>query len=227
MKNSSSMKKIFCFAILFVSVNASAAGFDCTKASTTTEHMICENKVLSELDSVMSNLYQNKKDNELKQIQQNWIKTKRANATTVDELNKLYEDHILFLSGYKIKTERYIAETKENSQKLKVKKTNESGRLQLSDFENEFIMYNGIEYSTKNRDMDRQNYVLVCTESMMVDLMSIWRKDSVKKNQSREFNRLRNNLYNGLWNMTVDNIDSQINTQRMRDTCKLLISGNR
>lgn len=218
------IKKFFYFSILSVSLNVSAAGFDCLKASTAVEHMICDNKALSALDSAMTNLYQSKKDNNLKEIQRGWIKTKRDSAKSVDELNTLYAEHIQFLSEYA----KLANQINENNNTVKQPKpTVTKGKLQLSDFRNDFISVDGNEYSTQYQDMNRSNYVLRCADAMMIDVMNIWRKDSAKKNETREFSRLRNNVYNGLWNMTVDNIDSKVNTQEMRTICDLLVAGNR
>ncbi|WP_025119552.1 MULTISPECIES: hypothetical protein [unclassified Serratia (in: enterobacteria)] len=218
------IKKFFYFSILSVSLNVSAAGFDCLKASTAVEHMICDNKALSALNSAMTNLYKSKKDNNLKEIQRGWIKTKRDSAKSVDELNMLYAEHIQFLSEYT----KVANQINENNNSVKQPKpTVTKGKLQLSDFSNDFISVDGNEYSTQYQDMNRSNYVLRCADAMMIDVMNIWRKDSAKKNETREFSRLRNNVYNGLWNMTVDNIDSKVNTQEMRTICDLLVAGNR
>jgi uncharacterized protein len=218
------IKKFFYFSILSVSLNVSAAGFDCLKASTAVEHMICDNKALSALDSAMTNLYQSKKDNNLKEIQRGWIKTKRDSAKSIDELNTLYAEHIQFLSEY-VEPANHNNENQSAMKQSKPVAT--KGKLQLSDFSNDFISVDGNEYSTQYQDMNRSNYVLRCADAMMIDVMNIWRKDSAKKNETREFSRLRNNVYNGLWNMTVDNIDSKVNTQEMRTICDLLVAGNR
>ncbi|WP_447881969.1 lysozyme inhibitor LprI family protein [Serratia fonticola] len=224
MENIPMIKKFFYFSILSVSLNVSAAGFDCLKASTAVEHMVCDNTALSALDSAMTNLYQSKKDNNLKEIQRGWIKTKRDSAKSVDELNILYAEHIQFLSEYA----KVANQINENNKTVKQPKpTVIKGKLQLSDFSNDFISVDGNEYSTQYQDMNRSNYVLRCADAMMIDVMNIWRKDSAKKNETREFSRLRNNVYNGLWNMTVDNIDSKVNTQEMRTICDLLVAGNR
>ncbi|WP_370592719.1 lysozyme inhibitor LprI family protein, partial [Serratia sp. ASV30] len=220
MENIPMIKKFFYFSILSVSLNVSAAGFDCLKASTAVEHMVCDNTALSALDSAMTHLYQSKKDNNLKEIQRGWIKTKRDSAKSVDELNTLYAEHIQFLSEYA----KVANQINENNNTVKQPKpTVIKGKLQLSDFSNDFISVDGNEYSTQYQDMNRSNYVLRCADAMMIDVMNIWRKDSAKKNETREFSRLRNNVYNGLWNMTVDNIDSKVNTQEMRTICDLLV----
>jgi uncharacterized protein len=222
------MKNFCCLAILSVSINVSAAGFDCSKAATSVEHMICDNKVLSNLDSAMSNLYYSKKDSNLKEVQLDWVKTKRNNAQSVDELSTLYAEHIQFLSEYTTKINEHNIENKPvEASKPVNEENNSSGRLKLSDFENEFINFDGMEYSTRYKEMNKSNYVLLCADVMMIDLMNGWRKDSAKKNQSGEFSRLRGNLYNGLWNMTVDNIESKVNTREMRMICDMLNAGNR
>ena len=62
--------------ILALSVSsATAASFDCRKASTDIEHEICDDPVLSELDAEMGRLYHKAKDIPgMKQEQHDWIK---------------------------------------------------------------------------------------------------------------------------------------------------------
>lgn len=228
------IKRTCYLAILAISIDASAAGFDCSKASTAVEKMICNHRALSDLDSAMSNLYNSKKDDKLKVIQLDWIKNKRNNAHSTDELNTLYAEHIQFLSTYAAKTDKYDSEGKlvdasrpVEARQSVAKEKDKSDKLQLSDFENEFISVDGMEYSTRYQEMNKSNYVIRCTDAMMIDVMNAWRKDSAKKNKSREFSRLRKNLYNGLWNVTVDNIESKVNTREMRMICDLLSAANR
>lgn len=228
------IKRTGFLAVLAISIDANAAGFDCSKASTSIEKMICNDRILSDLDSAMSNLYSSKKNDKLKEIQLDWIKNKRNLAHSSDELRALYAEHIQFLSTYVDKTNNYDSENKSEgvskpmeSRKSIAKEKIGSDSLQLSDFENEFISIDGMEYSTGYREMNKSNYVILCADAMMIDVMNSWRRSSAKKNQSREFSRLRKNIYNGLWNATVDNIESKVNTQNMRMVCDLLIAANR
>ena len=184
--------------------------------------MICENTALSNLDSALSNLYEAKKDNRLKEIQRDWIKRKRNNAKSVDELNMLYAEQIQFISKYSSQNKEFKSETN-----TKHENTSKEKGLQLSDFSNEVITLDGMQYSTRYQDMNKSSYVLRCTEAILVDQMNIWKKDSIKKNKRQEFSRLRGNIYNGLWNATADKIESGINTQQVRNICDLMIAGNR
>ncbi|WP_288443604.1 hypothetical protein [uncultured Serratia sp.] len=228
------IKRTGFLAVLALSLDANAAGFDCSKASTSIEKMICSDGILSDLDSAMSNLYSSKKDDKLKEIQLDWIKNKRNLAHSSDELRALYAEHIQFLSTYVDKTNNYDSENKSEgvSKPVESRKpiTNEKGGpdgLQLSDFENEFISINGMEYSTRYQEMNKSNYVIRCADAMMIDVMNSWRSNSAKKNQIRDFSRLRKSIYNGLWNAIVDDIESKVNTQQMRMVCDLLIAANR
>lgn len=72
------IKRTGFLAVLAISIDANAAGFDCSKASTSIEKMICNDRILSDLDSAMSNLYSSKKDDKLKEIQLDWIKNKET-----------------------------------------------------------------------------------------------------------------------------------------------------
>jgi len=68
------MKNIYVLSVLFAcslgsATHLSAASFDCSKASSTNEKLICANKNLSQLDEQYSELYrQARKDPALKNL---------------------------------------------------------------------------------------------------------------------------------------------------------------
>ncbi|WP_311748465.1 hypothetical protein [Proteus columbae] len=210
------LKQLILFSFLTLSFNTYSASFNCSKAQTTIEEMICKTEVLSNLDSSMASLYKEKKDNRLIELQKVWLSNVRNKATTVDELTVLYSERIKFLSEY-------------NPEKLKINNQSSnrnSDKLKLSDFYSDSIVVNGFSYSTKYKDLDKTNYILKCTELMMIDLMNIWKKDAIKNNHLSEYNRLKNNIYNGLWNATSDRLERQFSDPRMKATCDLLINNS-
>jgi Uncharacterized protein conserved in bacteria, putative lipoprotein len=89
------MKKIFILFALILSSVASAASFDCSKASTNTELAICENQQLSILDEIMALSYRQlmKEVNDKEQLKTDQLaflaKNKRCNGN-VDCLKQNY-----------------------------------------------------------------------------------------------------------------------------------------
>ncbi|MER1774784.1 lysozyme inhibitor LprI family protein, partial [Proteus mirabilis] len=114
------LKKLILVSFLTLSFNTYSASFDCSKAKTSIEEMICKTEVLSNLDSSMASLYKEKKDSKLIELQKVWLSNVRNKATTVDELTVLYSERIKFLSEYnpeKLKINNQLSNR--NSDKLK------------------------------------------------------------------------------------------------------------
>ncbi len=90
--------------IAALSGSLQAASFDCTKAATSVEKMICSNPTVSQLDSELGSAYQvvvksadNK--NEIKRLQRAWLKNERNLCKDVACLIQIYQDRINFLSS--------------------------------------------------------------------------------------------------------------------------------
>ncbi len=90
---------IFCIAILFffsntllVSNTASAASFDCTKASSQVEKLICSDRELSDLDSKLGNIYRPKASASPSLVtdQKQWLRQQRNLCKTIDCLRAAY-----------------------------------------------------------------------------------------------------------------------------------------
>lgn len=104
-----SSKRSFCLitSVLFLiqshSFSALAASFDCKKATTTAEKMICSNTSLSRLDEELAKVYlqtlASVPDHEiLKREQRDWVKKKRNQCTSVDCLSSNYRIRITALT---------------------------------------------------------------------------------------------------------------------------------
>ncbi|CNK60271.1 hypothetical protein WFQ12_07585 [Yersinia enterocolitica] len=227
-KNITMLKSTLVLTLSILTFNAHGASFDCSKASTQVEALICQTSVLNDLDSTMANIYRSKVDSTLKELQKNWIKDVRNNAQTVDELTKVYIERVKFLSEYSAVENKNEPNLNASENKPRLSKTEKnSGKLELSDFSEKFITVDGMEYSTQHREFNKPNFILLCTEAIMVDLMNTWKKDAIKNNQVSEFRQLKENVYNGLWNSTADKLESQITNPRMKAMCELMIAGNR
>lgn len=76
------IKKLIFILIFFIGANSQAAGFDCLKASTNVEKLICGSEVLNKLDEENTNLFNQIKNNQIDSSllvndQRNWLKMYR------------------------------------------------------------------------------------------------------------------------------------------------------
>lgn len=101
------MKRITPFILLSLAVlpTAQAASFDCVKAASTIDELICSDNVLSKLDETLNNSYQyaiNQKVDKQKLIkeQRQWLKGVRNACHEIDCLRIAYKTRIHYLSQY-------------------------------------------------------------------------------------------------------------------------------
>jgi len=91
----------YLFGILALALPVHAASFDCAKASTKVEHLICDNPEISKLDEELNTVYiaalQNKtKANMVKQAQKQWLKV-RNTCTDAECVMRAYETRVMSL----------------------------------------------------------------------------------------------------------------------------------
>ena len=79
--------------IASVSFSAQAASFDCSKASTKVEKLICSDALVSDLDSSLNKVYNSIKEKPVED-QRAWIKNVRNKQTTVEGLAYVYASRI-------------------------------------------------------------------------------------------------------------------------------------
>lgn len=90
---------MFCASVLFaVAVPAQAASFDCAKAGTEVDHIICDTPEISKLDDELYPAYkaalQDKaKEKQIRQEQKQWLKN-RSNCTDADCVKLAYEKRL-------------------------------------------------------------------------------------------------------------------------------------
>ncbi len=109
------MKACLLFVVLplCIAVNVQAASFDCAKASTKVEHLICDNLEISRLDDELSASYKTalqdeKRAESIRQAQKEWLK-ERNSCADADCVKKAYGTRLQALttstgnitSGYK------------------------------------------------------------------------------------------------------------------------------
>ena len=98
------MNKLFFISLGLFSAAANSAGFDCSKAATLREILVCESEVLSKLDDSLNNAYNYQISNfpdesiQVKQSQRDWLKSLKVCELdgTLDEncLIQQYKDRI-------------------------------------------------------------------------------------------------------------------------------------
>jgi uncharacterized protein len=86
-------------SVLLLLTTAHAASFDCEKARSKVEKLICSDKKLSRLDETLNKAYQKAlKRNDIKkvvlEIQRSWLKSVRDTCRNSDCIRKLYESRI-------------------------------------------------------------------------------------------------------------------------------------
>lgn len=101
--------QLICMAgALLIAQSAGAASFDCAKASTKVEHIICDTPEISKLDEELNAAYKNALQDEkqaatIRQAQKQWMKERNA-CGEVDCLVKAYRERIGELNATKIQT---------------------------------------------------------------------------------------------------------------------------
>ena len=128
-----------------------AASFNCSKASSKVEVMICSDQELSILDDNLNKMYKqtlNTTDDKeyLKSEQIKWIKT-RNKCITVDCLKKSYDDRILNLTNYK------LGDKDNNSSKIEEKSLNYSKKYAGVKFGDNINNYKEYSYGPNFFDM--------------------------------------------------------------------------
>lgn len=98
-----SLHLISILAIILLPSGIFAASFDCIKARTEVEKMICANNKLSNLDEKMAAAYQvalqdGRRINHIQQVQKRWLK-ERNGCLDVDSLKRAYQSRLQELSG--------------------------------------------------------------------------------------------------------------------------------
>ncbi|MCG9758369.1 MULTISPECIES: lysozyme inhibitor LprI family protein [Pseudoalteromonas] len=100
MKGICSLRYLSAISLVAVSLNVNSASFDCGKARTHVEKMICSEDNISRLDRDLSSAYKaaNKlSSTSLKQGQRDWLKNTRNKCKTTSCLEKVYKERVSML----------------------------------------------------------------------------------------------------------------------------------
>lgn len=112
-------------ALLFIPSLTNAAGFDCRKASTLVEQLICRDKKLSVLDDQMAATFKSSKTvsddpERLRFEQRRWIENTRDACTSLDCLYNAYDSRLAELSSGGIRTQDASKPGKRNTSSSEV-----------------------------------------------------------------------------------------------------------
>lgn len=127
---------VFLFLLLISPLETLAAGFDCTKAGTKLERLICDDLELSAADDRVSLLFKQilkkSKDREsLRQAQREWLKKRNAFQDR-EALLKIYNDRVIELQDPVLVPIRSVAST--CPQFLKRNDIDDVSKCQVSEF---------------------------------------------------------------------------------------------
>jgi uncharacterized protein len=113
-KTMSSLKCILClFGSMAMSLTVQAASFDCAKAQSKVEHLICDNPDISKLDEALSAAYKTAirdktKAETIKQAQKGWV-LMRNNCADAECVKWTYQTRISVLSGKPTQTKATLS----------------------------------------------------------------------------------------------------------------------
>lgn len=223
---------IFISIFNFFSFKAIGASFDCNKAFTSIEKMICNDNVLSSLDTSMALLYEEKKDKNLIKSQRNWIKNIRNKTSSINDLTIEYSNRINYLANYRASNTNNSVDNSQNVPP-KVKEENNitdnsrGAYPKIKDYANDFVVIQGIPYSTTRTDTNTTGNIMRCAEILTMDLMMIARKQAENENSLKEFVRYKDRIYTASWNFNIDQLEKDINNPEVIFMCNLLIQGSR
>jgi uncharacterized protein len=112
------MIRFFVLISLLLSTTAQAASFDCTKAGTTVEHMICDNPEISKLDDELAKEFQKASrvvssvnQEQFKVNQRYWLK-ERNQCADVACLREKYKERVTFFLDVEASAARFSSSKK-------------------------------------------------------------------------------------------------------------------
>lgn len=183
--------------IIFISESLFAAGFDCNKAETQVEKMICSNPFIGELDDRLNHLYEKAKSSENKKeiiakIRE-WLKSERNQCQTEVCLQNAYNNFFPKLElavkenieedSEKNKNvtnnnleEKYPYYTRTNNNNQDKKDTKESNNIENIDApnKNQKNEYQNFEQDNSKNNKDKHQEIAVDSKPKADDYTSWW-----------------------------------------------------
>lgn len=217
------MRFVFPSLLLFVSCSSMAASFDCSKASTDVEHMICDNPTISSFDDDMAKAYKaalNRNPDDvavIRKLQRDWLKMRDGIKDKV-ELSLAYQFQILGMnnlvpddeagkgddSSSHDRKQDESSNNEEQSSPRKVKKNNSKKHIPtLEDYLKPYVNINGDYVSTTDL-VDGNPNLVVCASTVANDVVNMNKQEAIKNNQVDLFFQVKDRIHTASTNATYD-----------------------
>jgi len=201
MKYLSSFALKFCMLILTFMTSSYAASFDCAKAGTKVEKLICSNEKISQLDEEMAVTFKEAVKREpqtIKEQQRNWIKV-RNSCNGENCVLEAYQNRISELNEFVRSFDKemnYLARAKQEEQKnldkTEFKPTDKDKRIidyaHLANMCAGFYSRWSLNATSKNCGLSGDDNDLKCRAWASKDRLEGWYEHIAKKNSSNDMN---------------------------------------
>lgn len=212
--------------IASASFSAQAASFDCSKASTKVEKLICSDALVSDLDSSLNKVYNSIKEKPVED-QRAWIKNVRNKQTTVEGLAYVYASRIEEL----VNNEKYAYTVVDKAPKepmKEVKEVKETKPKSIVDNLKEhvakgYIEADGYRVSLEVLDKFGDTYLDRCNVKMAYDQFKQIESEVYRTAPMKDVAWLDANkeaIVIGLANMNTAFIETPEDEASFRDACK-------
>lgn len=191
-----------------------AASFDCSRASTDVEHMICNNAEISSYDEDMAKAYKSvlARDPEdapvIRKLQHDWI-AMRNNIKDENELDYAYQIQINGLNGFQSSDQSSSDDTSKNEDpntKSKSDKKEDNSKKHipaLEDYLKPYVNING-DYVSTTELVDGNPNLFVCASTVANDVVNMNKQKAIKNNQVDLFFQVKDRIHTASTNATYD-----------------------
>ncbi|WP_241647857.1 hypothetical protein [Rosenbergiella metrosideri] len=209
---------------LLFSSSSMAASFDCSKASTDVEHMICDNPTLSSFDEDMAKAYKSALARNpddvvvIKKLQHDWIKM-RDSIKDEGELSVAYQFQILGMNNLapadevnkdsdSSANEEQNGDSSSNDEQASSKKNDKEDNSKkhipaLEDYLKPYVNING-DYVSTTELVDGNPNLFVCASTVANDVVNMNKQKAIKNNQVDLFFQVKDRIHTASTNATYD-----------------------
>lgn len=209
---------------LLFSSSSMAASFDCSKASTDVEHMICDNSTLSSFDEDMAKAYKSALDRNpddvvvIKKLQHDWIKM-RDSIKDKGELSIAYQFQILGMNNLvpddeaskdsdSASNDEQNGDSSSNDEQASSKNDKKENNSKkhipaLEDYLKPYVNING-DYVSTTELVDGNPNLFVCASTVANDVVNMNKQKAIKNNQVDLFFQVKDRIHTASTNATYD-----------------------
>lgn len=212
-------------ALTIASFSAQAASFDCSKASSKVEKLICSDSLVSELDSSLNKVYSAIEEKPVED-QRAWIKNVRNKQTTIEGLAYVYASRIEEL----VNNEKYAYTVVDKAPKEPMKEVKETKPKSIVDNLKEhvakgYIEADGYRVSLEVLEKFGDAYLDRCNVKMAYDQFKQIESEVYRTAPMKDVAWLganKESVVIGLANMNTAFIETSEDEASFRDACKVL-----